>query len=137
MRRLFADTYYWVALLNPKDRWFEDATAFDSTSQQRLVTTDLVLAEFLAFYSRSGSHARSQAASTVRRIVNHAHVEVVSVDRKLFLEGLRLYERRPDKAYSQTDCISMQVMRREGITEVLSNDHHFEQEGFQLLFPAR
>ena len=29
----------------------------------------------------------------------------------------------------------MNVIRQEGITEVLSNDHHFEQEGFTLLFP--
>jgi hypothetical protein len=29
----------------------------------------------------------------------------------------------------------MQVMRREGLTDVLSNDHHFTQEGFQVLFP--
>jgi predicted nucleic acid-binding protein len=45
-----------------------------------------------------------------------------------------LYEQRPDKAYSLTDCISMQVMRREGLTEVLTNDHHFIQEGFRVLF---
>jgi predicted nucleic acid-binding protein len=28
----------------------------------------------------------------------------------------------------------MQVMHREGITEVLTNDHHFTQEGFRVLF---
>jgi uncharacterized protein len=46
-----------------------------------------------------------------------------------------LYKDRPDKEYSLTDCISMQVMRREGLTEVLTNDHHFTQEGFRILFP--
>ena len=39
-----------------------------------------------------------------------------------------------DKEYSLTDCISMHVMRSEGLTEVLSNDHHFAQEGFHILF---
>jgi predicted nucleic acid-binding protein len=29
-----------------------------------------------------------------------------------------------------TDCISMVTMRREGITEVLTDDDHFVQEGF-------
>ena len=52
-----------------------------------------------------------------------------------FLEGLALYESRLDKAYSLTDCISMQVMRREGLTDVLTNDHHFTQEGFHIIFP--
>jgi len=47
---------------------------------------------------------------------------------------MSLYEARPDKGYSLTDCISMQTMRREGITEVLTDDRHFEQEGFHALF---
>ena len=29
----------------------------------------------------------------------------------------------------------MQVMRQEGLTEVLTNDRHFTQEGFHILFP--
>ncbi|ETW95116.1 MAG: hypothetical protein ETSY1_31995 [Candidatus Entotheonella factor] len=29
----------------------------------------------------------------------------------------------------------MVTMRREGLTEVLTNDHHFTQEGFRILFP--
>jgi hypothetical protein len=48
--------------------------------------------------------------------------------------GLDLYATRLDKGYSMTDCISMQAMRREGLTDVLTNDRHFEQEGFRALF---
>jgi predicted nucleic acid-binding protein len=51
-----------------------------------------------------------------------------------FQAGLELYAARPDKGYSLTDCISMQIMRREGITDVLTDDRHFEQEGFRALF---
>ena len=51
-----------------------------------------------------------------------------------FLGGLELYRARPDKGYSLVDCISMQTMRREGLTDVLTNDRHFEQEGFRSLF---
>ena len=50
-----------------------------------------------------------------------------------FKGGLALYERRPDKKYSLTDCITMNVMKREGIKEILTNDHHFAQEGFVRL----
>ena len=46
-----------------------------------------------------------------------------------FLVGCRLYQARSDKGYSLTDCISMVVMRREGLSEVLSNDKHLTQEG--------
>ena len=30
----------------------------------------------------------------------------------------------------------MEVMRQEGLTDVLTNDHHFTQEGFHILFPG-
>jgi predicted nucleic acid-binding protein len=29
----------------------------------------------------------------------------------------------------------MLVMRREGLTDVLTNDRHFTQEGFRIMFP--
>ena len=50
-----------------------------------------------------------------------------------FDAGLALYKARPDKGYSLVDCISMETMRREGITEVLTHDAHFTQEGFTIL----
>ena len=50
------------------------------------------------------------------------------------VDEIALYNARPDKGYSLADCISMQIMRREGLTDVLTNDRHFEQEGFRALF---
>lgn len=50
-----------------------------------------------------------------------------------FLKGLIFYENRSDKEYSLTDCISMNVMKAESLIEVLTNDHHFDQEGFSIL----
>ena len=50
-----------------------------------------------------------------------------------FLSGLSLYESRPDKAYSLTDCISMQAMRQTAIPDILTADDHFAQEGFAKL----
>jgi len=50
-----------------------------------------------------------------------------------FLAGLKLYRARPDKGYSLTDYISMETMARQGLTDALTNDKHFEQEGFRVL----
>jgi predicted nucleic acid-binding protein len=61
-------------------------------------------------------------------------VRVIPQSRRGFLDGLDLYEGRPDKGYSLADCISMQFMRREGLIDVLTNDRHFEQEGFRAIF---
>jgi predicted nucleic acid-binding protein len=72
---------------------------------------------------------------TVRRLLASPDVTVIPQTREIFLAGLTLYEARPDKAYSLTDCMSMHVLRREGLTDVLTNDRHFTQEGFHILFP--
>ena len=134
MSRIFADTFYWIALIHRKDASnravLEFNRAFVSTI---LVTTDEVLTEVLAFCS-SGPRLRREAAIAVRGILAAGSVSVIPQSRTGFLEGLALYEARPDKGYSLTDCISMQAMRREGLTEVLTNDRHFEQEGFRALF---
>jgi predicted nucleic acid-binding protein len=52
-----------------------------------------------------------------------------------FLDALSFYESRLDKEFSLVDCRSMLAMKSLGLTEVLSNDHHFSQEGFAVLFP--
>jgi predicted nucleic acid-binding protein len=71
---------------------------------------------------------------TVLVLFKEPDVCVVAQSRESFLAGLELYRQRPDKSYSLTDCISMQTMRHHGISNALTNDRHFEQEGFRALF---
>jgi predicted nucleic acid-binding protein len=135
MRDLFADAFYWIALLHEGDQWHQRVIQLTETlGAHHIYTTDAVLAEYLATYSARGAYLRQEAAATVRRLLAISAVTVIPQTRALFLEGLALYEARLDKEYSLADCISMQVMRREGLTEVLTNDRHFTQEGFQILF---
>ena len=134
MKAVFADTFYWVALTNPNHTRYRDAVAFDKMlADATIFTTDEVLSEFMTFFSADRSQ-RSQAAVTIRRLLAHPQVRVIEQSRESFLSGLDLYQARPDKGYSLVDCISMQTMRREGLTEALTNDRHFEQEGFRALF---
>lgn len=97
------------------------------------MTTDEVLTEFLAGLSNRGKSLRLQAAKMVRAILENPNVNVVPQSHDSFLNGVDLYEQRCDKSYSLTDCISMTTMRSESLTEVLTNDHHFEQESFTIL----
>ena len=112
-------------------------TAFSDTltSDDVLFTSDAVLTEFLAALSAAGPHMRQRAADRVEEILNDPRHHVVEMTRSRFLEGLTLYKSRLDKAYSLTDCFSMNVMRHEGLTDILTNDRHFTQEGFRILFP--
>ena len=78
---------------------------------------------------------RAQLSCKGEPAAYHADVPLCLIStRESFLSGMALYEARPDKGYSLVDCISMQTMRKEGLTEVLTNDRHFEQEGFRALF---
>jgi len=63
-------------------------------------------------------------------------IDVLPQTRADFDAALALYEARPDKGYSLTDCRSMLALRALGIAEVLTNDHHFTQEGFTIPFPG-
>jgi predicted nucleic acid-binding protein len=96
-------------------------------------TTDEILTEFMTFFS-ANPWQRRRAAATARSLLSNPDVRVIPQSRESFLAGMSLYAARPDKGYSLTDCISMETMRREGISEALTNDRHFEQEGFHALF---
>jgi len=69
----------------------------------------------------------------VREILANPNVKVLAQSRDSFLRGIGLYEQGPDKEYSLTDCISMNAMWSESVTKILTNDHHFKQEGFDTL----
>lgn len=92
-----------------------------------------MLTELLDCLAQRGTHLRDAAAQAVRTILKDRRVTVHPQSRESFLAGLRLYEQRNDKGYSLVDCISMTTMRRQAILEVLTNDHHFMQEGFNVV----
>lgn len=137
MKLAFADTLYWVAIVRPRDPWRQQAVdARAQLGRVHLVTTDEVLTEFVNTLSVGGEYLRGLAARMVQTIQLDPNAIVCAQSRQSFNSGLRLFEQRPDKGYSLTDCISMAVMKDMLITEVLTNDHHFTQEGFTVLIPA-
>lgn len=134
MNLFFADTQFFVALINPRDQWHQRALKVEANLiEPFFVTTEGILTEVLTFFCEYGAEARLKAAATVELILSEANTEVITITHELFLEGMNLYKQRPDKSYSLTDCVSMNICRRRGITEVLTHDHHFTQEGFIVL----
>ena len=134
MKVVFADTLYWVAIIKPRDQWKDAAhKAKGSLGNAILITTDEILTEFLNILAGGGPQLREQAGKMVIAIMDNPNVRVIPQTRDSFLKGLSLYEQRADKGYSLTDCISMRTMTSESVTEVLTNDHHYEQEGFTIL----
>lgn len=63
-------------------------------------------------------------------------VRILTAEQSLLDRAIDLYQRRPDKDWSLTDCTSFVVMEEERITDALTADHHFEQAGFRALLKA-
>jgi predicted nucleic acid-binding protein len=132
MRALFVDAWFLIALVNRFDEHHVVARRLDdSLRRSTLITHEGVLSEVLTYFSAAGALTRQSAVHTIRRALMKYVVE--SVSHELFLEALDLYSRRVDKEYSHIDCISMSLMHRLGLTHVLTNDHHFRQEGFTVV----
>jgi predicted nucleic acid-binding protein len=134
MKQVFVDTSYWIALANSRDQLHELALQISGRiSPVHLVTTDEVLIEFANFYCGRGQDMRRIAVELVRAIMSDPNTTIVPQTRESFQRGLSLYQGRQDKEYSLVDCISMETMRLKSLVECLTNDHHFEQEGFTIL----
>ena len=131
MNAVFADTHYFIAMLNPTDVANARAMSFARTFAGDYVTTREVLVELADGLSAVGS--RLAAGKFIEDIRTNRAMRIIWSDESLFDEGYALYMARPDKQWSLTDCISFVVMKREGITEALTGDHHFEQAGFMAL----
>jgi len=139
MSLVFADTLYWNARIIPNDPWSEPGRqAYLKLSRGTvLLTTEEVFVEVLAAVSSLGSFWRVKATSLIRTLHSTNQVRICVQSHDSFLSGLGHYEARQDKGFSLVDCISMQTMRKFGITDILTNDHHFTQEGFNILIPKK
>jgi predicted nucleic acid-binding protein len=132
MRKVFADTFYFLALLNHKDPAHANADSFTRRYSGQIVTTDWVLTELGDGCSKPASW-RSAFTQLLLDLRANPNIAIEPFSDQLFAEGISLYAQRPDKEWSLTDCISFVVMQREGLTEALTGDRHFEQAGFVAL----
>lgn len=129
MPAYFVDTWFFIAHLDRFDSHHRQALRIEREVRGAdLVTHEHVLSEVLSYFADAGHDARQRGAVMVRRALRDMTVVTPDIRR-----ALDLYEDRPDKAYSLVDCMSMLIMRDRGITHVLTNDHHFAQEGFTIL----
>ena len=134
MPRVFADAAHYVAVLLPSDGLHAEALRVaNDLGDAEIVTTDAIFVELLAFVAELGPHVPERAVAMVDRILNDGRITVIRQTPDLFDRAFDLYRRRLDKGYSLTDCMSMVVCTDLDISDVLSHDHHFAQEGFTIL----
>ena len=132
MKAVFADTFYYLALLDANDSAHETAVrATRELKSMTTVTTAWVLLELAN--ALSASRHRLIFARFLDQLRANPNVIIHEPEKELFDLGVDVYRNREDKDWSLTDCISFVVMQREGLNEALTGDHHFEQAGFTTL----
>ncbi len=130
--RVFADSFFWIALLNSSDQHHDvSMDAAHEFSGSAYWTTEWILLEVGDACCHSAS-LRDLATDFIRSSFVGG-MTVVMATPELWQRSLALYERHSDKQWSLTDCLSFIVMRDNGITKALTGDRHFVQAGFDAL----
>ena len=132
MTAVFGDTFYFLALLNRKDKAHRECVAFSQSSDLPMVTTTWVLLEVGDALRRGRDRATFSAL--LDDLATDAQTMVIPEEQRVFEKARKLFEERPDKEWSLTDCTSFVVMHEHGLSQALTHDHHFEQAGFTALF---
>jgi predicted nucleic acid-binding protein len=131
MKELFADTFYFIALLSPSDAAYERTRLITAGQTPRLVTTAWVLLELANTLSKRGT--RAGFVNTFDAVRSNPMAVILGPEQRLYDKGVEPYRARADKDWSLTDCISFVVMDERNIRDALTGDHHFEQAGFRAL----
>ena len=131
MKRHFADAFFFFAWWNRRDRAHGRVEAFLREFDGHLLTTRWVLMEVADWLA--STPARREVRALFTELESDPMVSIIEPDDSLNRRGLALYDARPDKEWSLTDCVSFVVMADEGMSEALTGDHHFEQAGFVVL----
>jgi uncharacterized protein len=130
MKSVFADTFFFLAAINPDDEAHAEAIAYSNEFHGELLTTAWVLTEVADALAKKEQRA---IFKELFETLPEPRVRIIAATQILFEQGLRLYFARPDKDWSLTDCISFTVMKERKVKEALTGDRHFEQAGFTKL----
>ena len=103
-------------------------------SAQKIITTEWILGEIGNGLSRKD---RQGAVDFIRQCYATNNLDVLPVNKRLFLDAVDRYEERHDKDWGITDFISFLVMEQNGLTEVFTQDNDFRQAGFNPLMAVR
>ena len=141
MRRVFFDTWGWVAIANKNDPHHAKAISFYRTfllNKGIPVSTDYVLAETITLSkAKMSPYEVSIFIDAILDAVKNSRIILERIDEKRWEKAWMLSKKYKDKPYiSFFDFSSFVVMKELGISDVLSADKHFEDIGlgFRKLF---
>lgn len=128
---MLLDTSGLLCLFDQDDVRHTDAVELFEADTE-VLTHSYVFAEFVPLCQARGLKRTASLAFAVD-LMDDPRIEVVWVDELLHRTAMAFLQARSDKTYSLCDAVSFVLMRRRDLTEALTTDHHFDQEGFVRL----
>ncbi len=134
MKIVFADTGYWIALINKKDSLHKKARQVTlKMNPMKIMTSEMIFSELLDSFSKQSLFLKQAIFNLINRSYDNPNIDIIPQTSELFREALNLYNQRLDQQWSHTDCSSFIIMQNYQIREALAYDKHFEQAGFIAL----
>ena len=109
MRPVFADTSYYLALVNPLDPWHERDVRLRESLLGGSFVSEYVLVELGSALSRGAD--RLVYLELLERLQSDRSTTIIPASTALFRKGIALFGKRRDKDWSLVDCISIVVMK--------------------------
>lgn len=129
---IFVDTGAWYATSVPSDPDHTAAVSFVASNTENLVASDYIYSELLTLF-RSRGHT-DRAEDWVNQIVL-GRCKIVRITESDIRRATDVFFKFRDKRWSFTDCTSLVVMERLGITRAFAFDEHFRQFGTVTVVP--
>ncbi len=132
--KLFIDTWGWIVLNNRRELRHKELNEFYSSWRNRKgvsYTTDYVLDEtFTLLFRRLPFKQAVDSLAIIELAINEGYLRLERITGERFekAKGLRIkFQDKPRISF--TDLTSMVVMAERGITNILTEDDHFDQVG--------
>jgi len=131
---VFADSSGFIAAFDARDgahaktaaAWRQIAKA-----RERLLTTQLVLAETVTYLRQRGGWECSRLAGS--SILESPLIEVVGLEPEQLAAAWREFVRNPDPKLSLCDAASFIVMRDRALRRAFTLDRRFRDAGFEVV----
>ena len=137
---IFVDSGAWIALLNQRDQYHDDAVViYNGLKQQRarLLTTDYVIDETATWLKYRANHSVAvQFLDLIESVEKTGVLTVAEIDKTLFQEAKQIFRQYDDLKLSFTDCTSFAVCQKHNISETYAFDDHFAIRGITVLKPV-
>ncbi len=126
---IFADTSFFVALRNRRDRHHEQAVALLRQGEHAvLVTSNHVRGETWTYLRRKAGHGSAVAFLDSLERSQRVRIETVTPEQEA--QALRWLRRHDERGYSFVDATSFAVMQGLRLSQALAFDGDFAAAGF-------